>query len=176
MVYGRASNGEQMYESPAVEKAWGRGSVILGEVNPTTLGYTTGYALKDTRAKHPEAWQKECEISGELVQLQPPFMRTSLKPGIGGLWFDKYAMTDMFPKGYTTHFGKKYFAPGYYVERLAQVDEAKYEEVKRSRAEAIGSREYRRNNTRGRLNTRERVQRHNRAQYEMQRAIKGAGI
>ena len=175
-IYGRASNGDQMFESPSVEKAWGRGSVILGEVNPTSLMYTTGYALKDTQAKHAEAYLKECEVSGELVQLQPPFMRTSRKPGIGGPWFDKYATSDVFPKGYVTHFGKKYYAPGYYLRRLEKLDPELYAEANEKRLEAIATKEYRRNSTRERLNTRERLARNDRARYEMERALNGAGV
>lgn len=157
VVAGRGSNGDTLFASELLEGLWGKGMVRLGEVTPTTLQYTTGYALKDTGAMHEENYRAVDESTGELVQLRPPFMRVSNKPGIGGEWFDQYGMTDVVPKGFTTHYGKKYPTPPYFVERIKDLDEAAYERVKQERREAAAESERHPDNTPKRRGGRERA-------------------
>jgi len=62
-----------------VAKAWGKGHVFLGTLNPQSMAYIAGYVTKKmTKKDHPD-----------LEGRHPEFARMSLRPGIGhGMMFD----------------------------------------------------------------------------------------
>lgn len=171
-VAGRGTQGDTLFESPALEEIWGKGIARIGEINPTTLGYTTGYALKDTGA-HDDKNYEIVLPNGEVYQKRRPFMRTSRKPGIGGEWFDRYGITDVFSKGYCTHFGKKYHPPPYFLERLREMDESMYEAEKEKRKEAVNDPAYVKENDWRRRQTKNDNAIHNRWRHSIDRGAVG---
>lgn len=64
-----------LFTSPLLEKAWGKGHVSSGPVNPATIRYVTNYIMG--KGDTPEG----CE---------PTFSLMSRRPGIGARWIDEH--------------------------------------------------------------------------------------
>lgn len=81
-VYAGRSSAKPYYKSAELEELWGRGFCTVQPLNPKTAGYAARYVVDkltgDMGAAH----------YGDLV---PPFARMSLRPGLGGGWFERFA-------------------------------------------------------------------------------------
>lgn len=66
-----------------IRDTWGKGNILLGELNVSSAQYVCGYVLKKMTAKD------DLRLKG----LPPEFARMSLKPGIGAYAMDDVAST-----------------------------------------------------------------------------------
>lgn len=64
----------QLFFSPFLSKVWGKGFVLIGDLNYSTASYITRYVLKKR---------------GQWTEEKKPFYLMSRKPGIGAEWFEK---------------------------------------------------------------------------------------
>lgn len=71
--------------------------------------------------------------TGECTQLQPEFARMSLKPGIGGKWFDLYSSDVYAGHDYVVINGHKCRPPRYFDRLLEKHDPERHAELKDSR-------------------------------------------
>lgn len=65
-----SDNGNTAYTSPKLERIWSYGQVVIGQLNPTTARYVSGYLLK-----------KQFENSKNYVN-KPPYISMSKRPGL----------------------------------------------------------------------------------------------
>lgn len=72
-----------LYWSKELQKLWPYGRITVGEFNDTTCGYMAGYAVKKRKGKQAEEWYRE-------RGLEPEFMISSRRPGIGFNYFDEH--------------------------------------------------------------------------------------
>lgn len=77
--------GHPVFQSEVLSALWGLGHIEFGTVTASSARYCAGYVLKDSRAP-----VRLDESTGEVVPLQPPYGRMSLKPGLGDLWIRRY--------------------------------------------------------------------------------------
>lgn len=140
-----------LYTSDTLEKLWSQGFTTTGELNFSTAAYTARYILKKVSGQQREQhYYRTCEHTGNLVQIEPEYIRMS--NGIGKNWLAKYS-TDVWPSDYLIHKNKKFKVPRYYDKQL--LDEAlDYFKIQR-REEA---RKHMENNTPERLLVREKIQ------------------
>ncbi len=146
--------GDVYYVSPSLEKTWGLGHVIIGEVTPQSASYVARYTL----GKHygplstHTYGERVDQVTGELdYYLQPPYATMSRRPGIGKGWIDKYK-DEVFPSDEVIVDGRQARTPSYYDFQLPDEELA---EVKKQRR--IKSLPHRSNNTPDRLAVRETV-------------------
>ena len=98
--------GKDLFESEVLGALWPFGKHAIGKVTAASAAYIAQYSLKKLGTDYGEA--------------PPPFLRMSLKPGIGSTWLDQFAGD--LKEGYLVADGKRGAIPRAYVERLKRRD------------------------------------------------------
>lgn len=121
--------GRYMYSDKA-DALWARGRVVLDSVTPASAGYVAGYAGKKKFGKRGKDYYEDVVDvrTGELSSRRPEFLKMSLKPGIGGRFYERFG-EDLWRGDFAVQDGQKYSVPRYYFERLKRVDPARAEEI-----------------------------------------------
>lgn len=120
--FKRDHRGYDHYTSESVSRVWSdpdthesKGFVDVEQVNSKTCAYVARYTLKKLYGK--EAWFYE------RLNLEPPFLLMSRRPGIGKLWYDEHKEQLLdFPELIFSDAGsggKKFGLPKYFLEKLA---------------------------------------------------------
>lgn len=79
----RSELGFEYFTSPYIEKTWGKGQILLTEVNWQTCSYVARYVMKkQTGEKATEAYEK--------FNIEPPFVIMSTKPAIGSEYMEQH--------------------------------------------------------------------------------------
>lgn len=128
--------GKDLFGSPTLEKLWSRdgeslGNVSYGSVTGASAAYVAQYSLK----KRSKADWSECTPDG--VVKHPPFLRCSLRPGIGADWLRKYKHDARH--GYIVRDGQRLAIPRFYQKLLEVSDIGLSEESRENAAEYAGS-------------------------------------
>lgn len=105
---------KDLYLSDTLTALWGKGFCSFGAVTGGRAAYVAQYSLKKVRA---EEWS-ECTPDG-VIKTQP-FLRCSLRPGIGAAWLARYA--EETRNGYVVRDGQKIAVPRYYQKLLEVTD------------------------------------------------------
>jgi len=114
-----------VYRSPELEKIWGKGRVIVGQVTLESAAYVARYCLKKTEGSKYEKYKILGEKEGEFVAM-------SRMPGLGYKWIEQYK-SDVYPHDYVEYKGKKSKPPRYYDNYLQKTDTIMYNNVKSER-------------------------------------------
>lgn len=142
------------FRSSSLEKAWGKGYVLLGSVTPQSANYVARYSLKkvtgDPASAH-YAWTDP--TTGEVHQLEPEFCHMSTRPGIGHDWYQKFH-ADCHTHDYVIADAQKQPVPQYY-DKLGKRRGYTLDEMKQAREIRARSKAW--NNTPERLAVRETV-------------------
>ncbi|WNK14184.1 MAG: replication initiator protein [Microvirus sp.] len=102
------------FTSPTLTKIWGKGMIVLGQVNPQTAGYVARYNLKKVNGDRAEAHYRWVDPeTGDSHQLVPEFCNMSRKPGIGADWYKKFH-GDCHNHDFIIRDGSKTPVPRYY--------------------------------------------------------------
>lgn len=153
-------NGVRYYRSPLLDKTWGNGFTLTGDVTFQSAAYVARYIMKkingDLASSHYETYDP---VTGELLTLKPEFTTMSRggkggKGGIGKQWLEHYK-DDVFPHDYVIVNGRKVRPPKYY-DRLYEVAYPSDMEKIKAQRERTG-RKHKANNTNERLAVREKV-------------------
>lgn len=83
--------GIKYYASETLDRIWGHGSCIIGEVNFETAAYVARYVVAKKTGEQASFYERE--------GIEPEFVRMSRRPGIGSEWYDKYS-GDVYPHDY----------------------------------------------------------------------------
>ena len=113
-----------MYISDLLEKTWGMGQCLIGNVTAQSCAYVARYIMKKINGKKAEE-----HYQGR----NPEFLRMSLKPGIGKLHYEKYAKS-LYARDFVTQNGKQAPVPAYYDRLLEKDNPSLLEQKKRQRA------------------------------------------
>lgn len=105
------------FRSRVAEEVWGLGNVVIDRLNPAAAAYVAGYTLKKARAAAYADSVVDVR-TGELCDRVPPFVRMSLKPGIGAFWYKRFGR-DILPHDFAIADGCKYKVPRYYFKKFA---------------------------------------------------------
>jgi len=142
------------YTSEKLNKAWGKGFILLGSVTPQSANYVARYNLKKITGQQADQHYRWTDPqTGESHQLEPEFCQMSTRPGIGAPWYDRYH-TDFHTHDYAVQDGAKLPIPVYY-DKLAKRKGYAVDEIKMARE--IRARPKAWNNTPERLAVRETV-------------------
>lgn len=150
----KETEGLILYNSPALDKIWGKGYCSVGDLTFETAAYTARYILKkingDRAADHYETTDK---YTGEIINLQPEFSQASLKPGLGKDFLIKYT-TDLYPSDFAIYKNKKIKLPRYY-DKVMEFNNYDLEEIKVERLRK--AKLHYKDNTPSRLRVREEI-------------------
>lgn len=155
VLWSRLSSGHDLYRSVLLESLWPYGFSSVAELSFESAAYVARYSLKKVTGDLAEAHYSFTDVvTGEVYQRVPEFAHMSLKPGIGGPWFDKYR-SDL-SGDYVVVNGRKCKPPRYFDKLLKRVDPDAFSEVQTVRE--FDAYKRRSDATDSRLAVRERVQ------------------
>jgi len=108
------------YRSEQLERLWGKGHAVIGDVTPQSAAYVAGYTLGKVYGPGAEDHYEDVVnlATGEVTARRPEFVSMSRRPGIGAWWFQEYG-GDLFPHDFAiSSDGRKYKVPSYYWRRF----------------------------------------------------------
>jgi len=121
--------------SAQLEELWGLGFADLGAFTPARAAYVAGYTRKKVHgSRAADHYEDVVNVrTGELSSRRPEFAQMSRAPGIGALWFQRFA-GDLFPRDRAVADGKEWKVPRFYLERWKRTaDPALVEEILHAR-------------------------------------------
>lgn len=124
--------GDPLYTSDELSGLWGLGFCSFGEATLESANYVARYTTKKITGPSAGSAYQYLSEDGEVCDRDPPFLQSSLKPGIGARWFEKY-QSDVFPCDFLVFEGKKFPVPRYYSKLLEKADKAALSLVKAKR-------------------------------------------
>lgn len=156
--YKKTKGGHQLFRSPSLTKLWGKGNIDIGNVTQESCEYVARYILKKVNGDRAiDRYSRIDETTGEWYMLHPEFIRMSNRPGIGSLFFDDPANSNMYARGgFPRLRGRGLKAiPKYYDRKLEKIDPERLQRIKEQRRAAAELRKA--DNTPERLAVREEV-------------------
>lgn len=131
-LHARTGAGHHIYVSDALAKLWPYGYSSVCELNFETAAYVARYIMKKiTGDLADEHYKYVDDQTGEVSQLTPEFAHMSLKPGIGGQWYDKYK--NDLSLDFVVVNGVKCKPPRYFDKLLKRADTRRFNDVKEAR-------------------------------------------
>lgn len=132
--YKRTKRDDMIFKSELLNQIWGKGHCFIGEVTPQSCAYTARYIMKKIGGeKAVDHYRYTDPETGEQFDRQPEYATMSLKPGIGGDWFDKFHK-DVFPSDFVVLQGKRSGkAPKFYDNQLEKAAPAVLRKIKFNR-------------------------------------------
>ncbi|AXL15261.1 replication initiator protein [Microviridae sp.] len=159
-LYKTTKHGHPLYNSELLDKKWGLGHAVIGEVTFESAAYCARYIMKKINGDQSEDHYSRDQIdpeTGEIktIHLKPEYTTMSRNPGIGSGWMEKF-LSDVYPNDFVVMNGKKMRPPKYYdgLYEITSEDGAKINKRKRRTA----AKAHNENNTPDRLKAREEVQ------------------
>lgn len=146
--------GYRLFESPTLNKTWGRGAVKIGELNQRTAAYCARYTMKKQGGAKGRLYYRALALAltgdpnyeridlktGEVFDgLKPPYSTMSRRPGIGANWIKKYK-TDVYPCDFVIDSNfQKSRPPSFYDNQLPEdeLDDLKAKRVIQARPSAF---------------------------------------
>ena len=95
----------RLYTSKFLDKIWGKGYCIIGDVPFESAAYVARYICKKVTGELADGFYE-----GRL----PEYVTMSLKPGIGFGWYEKFHGSDVYADDMVIVRGMKCKAPRYY--------------------------------------------------------------
>jgi hypothetical protein len=117
-------NGNLLFRSEVLEKAWPFGHSLIGAVTFESAAYVARYVTKKFKGNEEEKdahYRLLDKDTGEVFQIEPEFCLMSRRPGIGREWLEKFKGDTN--KDFITHRGSKMKLPKYYDSVLEIEDE-----------------------------------------------------
>lgn len=102
-----------LYESETISRAWGKGRVLIGEANFTTIKYVAGYVTKKVKGSKADDYYGDREHE-TLVAV------TRNGGGIGSAWFDRF-FNDLLVSGSLVSSGREFPIPRYFRLKLKKL-------------------------------------------------------
>lgn len=155
VLYSENARGDRLYKSPTLDRVWGLGNCVIGNVTYESACYVARYVVKKVSNRSSvERFTFIDTATGEMIEREPEYTTMSRNPGIAKGWFDKY-MSDVYPSDFLIVKGFKNKPPRYYDVQYEVISPDKLFATKlRRRQEAI---KHAFNSTPDRLRVRELV-------------------
>jgi len=133
VVHMRTSADSVLYRSAILESLWTYGFSTVGDCTFESAAYVARYVMKKvTGTKAVPHYETLNSDTGEIFQRRSEFNKMSLKPGIGGTWYNKFS-SDVFPHDYVVTNGVKTKPPKYYDKLLKRTSVDTFDAVKLQR-------------------------------------------
>jgi hypothetical protein len=113
-------NGNRLYTSDTLNKVWGKGYCVVGDVTFESAAYVARYIMKKITGTKKEE---------HYVGLSEEYTTMSRRPGIGAGWYEEFK-ADVFPSDFLIVKGVKVKPPKFYGTMLEREDVVAFERVK----------------------------------------------
>lgn len=123
-IYVEESNGFSLYSSPTLDRIWGQGRAIIGDVTFESSAYVARYVMKKITGD---------EASEHYKGKKPEFNTMSRRNGIGTKWIEQF-LYDVYPHDYVIVDGKKRQPPKFFDAYYQKVDPNGYFKLKVKRS------------------------------------------
>lgn len=138
--HGKNPQGDQYWRSDVLDQLWGLGHCLIGDVTHESCAYVSRYIMKKvTGDRAEEHYSRLNPDTGELIYLEPEFIRMSLKPAIGKVHYENFK-SDFYPRDHAVVKGKQVPVPKYYDRLLERENPVLLEELKQARVTRAKSR------------------------------------
>lgn len=117
---------KKFYVSEELDRTWGKGQALIGDVTSETTAYTARYVMKKVSGKKSEEHYQGRVPEFTMMSRGSKKLKTG---GIGKGWYEKWK-TDIFPHDYMVINGFKHKPPKYYLNLLDKEDQSNYNLVK----------------------------------------------
>jgi hypothetical protein len=159
--YKKSTDGSQLYWSEILDRIWGKGFCVIGNVTPETAGYVARYSMKKITGERAEQHYQRKTLNietGEIetTHLQPEFMTCSNRPGIGHSYYIKYG-EQLAAHDNIAVKGQLRPVPKYYDRLLEKDDHERLKTIKKKRVKRAKTKQNKLNSTHERLAVREFV-------------------
>lgn len=122
----KSSADNVLYSSPALDNLWTYGFASVGDFNYKTASYVARYCTKKLKSR--DAYKVVDSVTGEIFDRVPEFIRMSLKPGIGSLWFSQF-LSDVYPHDHVIINGRPAKPPKFYDKKLLELNPQLHEDL-----------------------------------------------
>lgn len=121
LVFWKEVNGFKLYTSEILQKLWPYGYSSVGSVTFESAAYVARYIMKKINGKDSSEMYRVIDFdTGETYVRKKEYTTMSRRPGVGSVWFDKYAMVDTYPNDYVVVRNRKMRPPKYYDSLLPE--------------------------------------------------------
>ncbi len=134
--------GHRLYNSPSLDRIWGMGHCLIGDLTFDSAAYVARYITKKLSKPHDaestalhEKQYGRISPYGEWYMVRPEYIQMSRNKGIGHKWIETFK-TDVYPGDSVTINGKKFPTPRYYDQVLS---EEELKNIKAKREQAVTS-------------------------------------
>jgi hypothetical protein len=130
------NNDCQTYRSPSIEKLWGKGYVVIGDLTAESASYVARYVTKKINGKDKDFHYNQIDPeTGEIVTMLQEFATMSRRPGIGMPFLSKYPEdcshgTMLLHKQHGVMHKR---TPKYFENKLAEINPTLVEQLKAKR-------------------------------------------
>lgn len=120
----------ETFRSESLERTWGLGNCVIGRVTARSAAYVAGYTQSKAYGREAEAaYEDLVDVeTGDVSSRRREFCAMSRRPGIGALWYRKFA-GDLFPRDSAVQDGKEFKVPRFYFEKFKLSHPKEAEEV-----------------------------------------------
>lgn len=121
-----AKSGGVQFESASLTRLWGMGRATLVPLTQESADYVARYTLKKLTGPMADAeYSRPNLLTGEIVQVQKPFLLMSTHPGIGAEWYRQFK-GDAFPSGFMLNTDRqKRPVPRYFKRKFGEETQAR---------------------------------------------------
>jgi len=116
-------NGNRLYTSETLNRLWGFGYCVIGDVTFESAAYVARYIMKKVTGVEADDYYKE---------RQAEFVTMSRRPGIARSWYESFK-GDLFPSDFLVLKGKKVPIPKYYNRLFESDSPEEYAHIKNAR-------------------------------------------
>lgn len=132
-LFKQSNSGIPVYRSPTLEEIWTHGYSSVGDLNKESAAYMARYIMKKINGELArEHYTRINAETGEVTYLKPEFTRMSLRPGLGGHWYQQWH-ADVYPHDRVIIDGKKQKPPRYYDQLLKRTNRKEHDLIKDDR-------------------------------------------
>lgn len=154
-LFKQSGSGIPVYRSKTLEQLWPHGYSAVGDLTKESAAYMARYIMKKVNGGLAEEHYTRVDIeTGETIHLTPEFTRMSLKPGLGGHWYQQW-YKDVYPHDRVIIDGREQKPPRYYDNLLKRQNKNEYKLIKDDRETEAGLRTA--DNTKDRLEVKEQI-------------------
>lgn len=125
--YKETPTGEKLYTSPFLEKTWGKGYCVIGELTFQSAAYVARYIMKKINGKNADDHYTTYDDADNPWVMQKEYTTMSRKPGIASGFYDLYKK-QIFFRDSVTFKGREMKPPRYYSQRY-EIDQPEHLEI-----------------------------------------------
>jgi len=121
-------------QSLLAEELWGKGRVVIGDVNATSAAYVAGYTYGKRYGAEAQDYYEDLvnPLTGEVGRRRSELVVMSRRPGLGAEWYRRFG-SDLFPNDVAVQEGRQYKVPRYYAEKFRASNPGEWEAISERR-------------------------------------------